>query len=129
MDDFYSFLRPRTPDPSLNDFLEAFSDQYGQGVTTRRQARLAEAQSEAQPTVEDVGRQSVVEPQSNVQLFQPGPDVEQAAQQPLKSEAQVDTSGSEDGSAPYSKETLVASNGDVEAYCIKSFFRKMTNFT
>lgn len=129
MDDFYSFLRPRTPDPSLNDFLEAFSDQYGQGVTTRRQARLAEAQSEAQPTVEDVERQSVVEPQSNVQLFQPGPDVEQAAQQPLESEAQIDTSGSEDGSAPYSKETLVASNGDVEAYCIKSFFRKMTNFT
>lgn len=131
MDDFYSFLRPRTPDPSLEDFLDAFSDQYGQGVTTRRQARLAEAQSEAEPTVEDVGRPSVVEPQPNVQLFQPGPDVEQAAQQPsdVQSKAQEDNSGFNDGSAPYSKETLVASNGDVEAYCIKSFFRKMINFT
>ena len=125
MDDFYSFFRPRTPEPSFDDFLDAFSDQYGQGVTTRRQARLAEARAQAEPeeTVEDVQRPSVVEPQPNVQ---PRPNVEQAAEQP--SDVQIDTSGSDDGSAPYSKDTLVASNGDVEAYCVKSFFRKMINF-
>lgn len=133
MNDLYSFLRPRTPEPSFDDFLEAFSNQYGQGVTTRRQARLAQAQapSEPEPTVEDVQRPSVVEPQPNVQLSEPRPDVEQPPQEPtdVQSEAQVDTSGSDNGSPPYSKDTLVASNGDVEAYCVKSFFRKMINFT
>ena len=127
MDDFYSFLRPRTPEPSFDDFLDAFSHQYGEGITTRRQARLAEAQAQAQPepSVENVQHPSVVQPQHNVQLSQPRPDVEP----PSDVDSEMDINGSDAGSAPYSKDTLVASNGNVEAYCIKSFFRKMINFT
>jgi hypothetical protein len=140
MEDFYSFLRPRTPDPSFDELLSAFSsDQIGEGVVTRRQARLAQSVSDvqAQPTHQP---QVVVQPQPQPQLE---PDVQaQSKGQPTVEDqhevakdnrqlSPVPSSSTEDldaADAPYLKDTLVASNNDVEAYCVKSFFRKMKTF-
>ncbi len=148
MEDFYSFLRPRTPEPSLDDYLSVFSDQYGQGVVTRRQARLAEGAAQPQVDISDVHNSPGVPPPPNVELppnvqappdvelppnvqplpqVQPAPEVQPAAE--IQSQSQTEIRESDDNSAPYLKDTLVASNGEVEAYCIKSFFRKMQNFS
>ena len=129
MEDFYSFLRPRTPEPSFDDLLNTFSnDQSGEGVVTRRQARLAQAVSDvpAQPEV-------VVQPQPEQS---PERDVlEQSEGQPTTEDQIADrqpspepSSSTEDLDAPYLRDTLIASNNDVEAYCVKSFFRKMKTF-
>jgi len=125
MEDYSSFLRPRTPEPSFDDLLTTFSNnQVGEGVVTRSQARLDQA-------LPGVQRQPAVQPEVDVQ-----PQPEQDLQSQPDGQTDVENeqlsplaSNSNDNSdAPYLKDTLVAANDDVEAYCVKSFFRKMKTF-
>jgi len=125
MEDYSSFLRPRTPEPSFDDLLSTFSNnQVGEGVVTRSQARLDQA-------LPGVQRQPAVQPEVDVQ-----PQPEQDLQSQPDGQTDVENeqlsplaSNSNDNSdAPYLKDTLVAANDDVEAYCVKSFFRKMKTF-
>lgn len=123
MEDFYSFLRPRTPEPSFDDLLREFShEQRGDGVVTRRQALLAQQQPDVQqPDVPQLQQQPDVQRQIE---HQSSPmEVQPNVEGPISPVTSLDNSD-----APYLKDTLVASNDDVEAYCIKSFFRKMKNF-
>jgi len=129
MEDYSSFLRPRTPEPSFDDLLSTFSnnqEQVGEGVVTRRQARLGQA-------LPDVQLPPAVQPEP-----EPEPEPEQEAHVQSQAERHSDrvnqqlsplpSSSHDDSDAPYLKDTLVAANDDVEAYCVKSFFRKMKTF-
>lgn len=120
-----NFLRPRTPEPSFDDLLSTFSsDQIGDGVVTRRQARLAESQGQAPESSDQVSQSSDEVSESSDQVPESsdqGPTQDSVANSPEATEAtNLD--------APYVKDTLIASNNDVEAYCIKTHFRKMKNF-
>ena len=125
MEDYSSFLRPRTPEPSFDDLLTTFSNnQVGEGVVTRSQARLDQA-------LPGVQRQPAVQPEVDVQP-QPEQDLQSQpdGQTDVENEqlSPLPSSSNDDSDAPYLKDTLVAANDDVEAYCVKSFFRKMKTF-
>lgn len=114
-------LRPRTPEPSFDDLLRNFAaNQAGEGVVTRRQARL-EAQ---QPVINNLPS-AEAGPQSVEIEQQQEPEAQQGQEAPVETPVEEKLDSAE---APYLRDTLVASNGEVEAYCVKSHFRRMINF-
>jgi len=131
-----SVVVPPSPEPSFDELLSNFSNnQLGQGVVTRRQARLAESQAQSNVPSQNNELESNLQSQSEVQHtseLPPQSSVQPLSNVPLNDEPQSHHQGlttAEDNlDAPFLKETLIASNDDVEAYCIKSFFRKMKNF-
>jgi hypothetical protein len=126
MEHIFKFLRPRTPEPSFDDLINEFlltQEQQGEGVLTRRQARLAQTQPSAvqssQPDELTSGTVPKPEEQPNVPLKPEQPsDPEQPRQAgQFNSEPDVsiddDTISADDETAPYLKDTLVAENEDV----------------
>jgi hypothetical protein len=134
MDAIFNSLRPRTPEPSFEDLFSDFSmTQFGEGVLTRRQARLAQQQpqpateteipapnleADTVPQVEDNTSREVIEPDRP-------PDTDRSPETGSPSEPEPEA---DDETAPYLKDTLVAENEDLQAYVIKTHFRKMKNF-
>lgn len=153
MDSYLSFLRPISPEKSLDEILDEFRqlnpEQTGEGVVTRRQAR--EAASQAALTQNDVSPNTVspqdvqnVGQQDEMIPTSPLPGAEPATMVFNDTEARQQTSGDEPGtpgrdsvspraaeaaeSELYSNDTLVAENSDLKAYAIQSHFRRMRNF-
>ena len=127
MEEFFSFLRPRTPEPSFDDLFRAFSEkQSGQGVVTRRQAQLAQSSDVKGVTSEEV---TTYLPEVEARTASPKPSTSQIENEgPELSLSRSPSPEATDLDVPYLKETLIASNSDVEAYCIKTHFRRMKNF-
>jgi hypothetical protein len=135
MDAIFSSLRPRTPEPSFEDILGEFSlTQSGEGVLTRRQARLAELQPQpaaaADNSSADLGAETrpddghdVVPPERQPDQL---PDTDRLPEADVQSEPEA--SEVDDETAPYLKDTLVAENEDLQAYVIKTHFRRLKNF-
>ena len=112
MEHTFNFLRPLTPEPSFDDLLNEFSltQQHGEGVVTRRQARLAETQ----PSAAKISSPSnpVLHPETeNLEPGQSSETEPPAQPQPNSEVADVDdddATSADDETAPYLKDTLVA---------------------
>ena len=131
MEDTFNFLRPLTPEPSFNDLLNEFSlTQHGEGVLTRRQARLPENQPPAAVSSNPADPVLRPEPRKNPQPELPSQV--QSTQLPEPEDADVedddDATSADDETAPYLKDTLVAQNDLLEAHVIKTHFRRMKQF-
>ena len=137
MEHTFNFLRPLTPEPSFDDLLNEFSltQQHGEGVVTRRQARLAETQ----PSAAEISSPS--DPVLDLETENPEPGQSSAPEPPAQPQpnsevADVDkdvddddATSADDETAPYLKDTLVAQNDLLEAHVIKTHFRRMKNFS
>ena len=131
MEDTFNFLRPLTPEPSFNDLLNEFSlTQHGEGVLTRRQARLPENQPPAAVSSNPADPVLRPEPRKNPQPELPSQV--RSTQLPEPEDADVedddDATSADDETAPYLKDTLVAQNDLLEAHVIKTHFRRLKNF-
>ena len=130
MEDTFNFLRPLTPEPSFNDLLNEFSlTQHGEGVLTRRQARLPENQPPAAVSSNPADPVLRPEPRKNPQPELPSQV--RSTQLPEPEDADVeddDATSAADETAPYLKDTLVAQNDLLEAHVIKTHFRRMKQF-
>ena len=161
MESYLSFLRPITPEKSLDEILDQFrqlnSEQTGDGVVTRRQAKEAAIQAalgqNAQVPPNEVTPDEVNNVDEHDQIgnhvslpTSPQPGVEPAIMVSSGNEANHSnqTPGLEAGSPSsdsptpgaaevaeselYSNDTLVAENSDLKAFAIQSHFRRMRNF-
>ena len=161
MESYLSFLRPITPEKSLDEILDQFrqlnSEQTGDGVVTRRQAKEAAIQAalgqNAQVPPNEVTPDEVNNVDEHDQIgnhvslpTSPQPGVEPAIMVSRGNEANHSnqTPGLEAGSPSsdsptpgaaevaeselYSNDTLVAENSDMKAFAIQSHFRRMRNF-
>ena len=131
MEDTFNFLRPLTPEPSFNELLNEFSlTQHGEGVLTRRQARLPENQPPAAVSSNPADPVLRPEPRKNPQPELPSQV--RSTQLPEPEDADVedddDATSADDETAPYLKDTLVAQNDLLEAHVIKTHFRRMKQF-
>ena len=139
MEHTFNFLRPLTPEPSFDDLLNKFSltQQHGEGVLTRRQARLTETPAAVSSNPPDpvLGPN----PEKNQQPGQsseprptqlPEPEVANVADDTDADDAPSadDAPLADDETAPYLKDTLVAQNDLLEAHVIKTHFRRLKNF-
>ena len=137
MEHTFNFLRPLTPEPSFNDLLNEFSlTQHGEGVLTRRQARLAETQRSAAESSNpgdtvlppELGPSSEPEQPAQPQRNQ-FPEVANVDNARLADDNGDDVTLADDETAPYLKDTLVAQNDLLEAHVVKTHFRRMKNFS
>ena len=131
MEHTFNFLRPLTPEPSFNDLLNEFSlTQHGEGVLTRRQARLMETQPPGAVSSNPADPVLRPEPRKNPQPELPSQV--RSTQLPEPEDADVedddDATSADDETAPYLKDTLVAQNDLLEAHVIKTHFRRMKQF-
>ena len=143
MEHTFNFLRPLTPEPSFNDLLNEFSlTQHGEGVLTRRQARLVETQPPGAVSSNPADPVLRQEPGKNPELERPPQaqpifgseianvvdDDDATSADDDATSADNDATSADDETAPYLKDTLVAQNDVLEAHVIKTHFRRLKNF-